>query len=106
MFSFRRWLTKVLLQLVGEKLSVTIVANHTNRGISRTIQRESTRETNKKKDMPQVKERFSKRGGHWHFSTNSLFKTAGPTVTKKLEKKNKLNIYYTVLYLFLTWGLV
>ena len=36
---------------------------------------------------------FSSRGGRWHFSTNSLFKTAGPTVTKKLQKKNKLNIY-------------
>ena len=35
---------------------------------------------------------FASRGGHWHLSTNKLFKTAGLTVTKKLEKNNKLNI--------------
>ena len=29
----------------------------------------------------------------WHFTTNTLFKTAGPTVCKILNKKNKLNIY-------------
>ena len=36
---------------------------------------------------------FASRGGRWHFSTNSLFKTAGPTVKKKLESKDKLNLY-------------
>ena len=30
----------------------------------------------------------------WHFTTNTLFKTSGPTVNKILQKKNKSNIYY------------
>ena len=35
----------------------------------------------------------TKQNGHWNFTTNTLFKTAGPTVQKKLEQKNKFNIY-------------
>ena len=30
----------------------------------------------------------------WHFTTNTLFKTSGPTVNKILQKKNQFYIYY------------
>ena len=30
----------------------------------------------------------------WHFTTNTLFKTSGPTVNKISDKKNKFNIHY------------
>ena len=36
---------------------------------------------------------FAKNNGQWHFTTNTLFKTSGPTVQKMLQKKNKLSIY-------------
>ena len=32
-------------------------------------------------------------GGHWYFTTNTLFKKARLTVKKNLEKKNELNMY-------------
>ena len=32
-------------------------------------------------------------GGRWHFTPNTLFEMAGLTFMKKLDKKNKLNIY-------------
>ena len=36
---------------------------------------------------------FAKYGKGWHFSTNNPFKTSGATVSKVLNRKNKLNIY-------------
>ena len=34
----------------------------------------------------------------WHFTTNNLFKSSGPTVTLILKRKNKLNIYEHCIY--------
>ena len=36
---------------------------------------------------------FSKSRLGWHFTTNTLFHSVGPTVDKILKMKNKLNIY-------------
>ena len=36
----------------------------------------------------------------WHFTTNNLFRTSGPTVEAILKRKNKLNIYYFCILSF------
>ena len=40
------------------------------------------------------------RQGGWHFTTNDLFRTAGPTVENVLKIKNKLGICYFLVLTF------